>query len=56
MWILTGDYIATKPKHGIPTKKFMFTVMWNPLGFHIVERLPTGAEMNSDDFTPNIIA
>jgi hypothetical protein len=34
----------------------MFTVMWNPLGFHIVDRFPTDAKMNGDYFTTNILA
>jgi hypothetical protein len=33
----------------------MFTVVWNPLGFHVIDKLPTGAKMNSDYFTTNIL-
>jgi hypothetical protein len=33
----------------------MITVTWNPLGFHVVDKLPTGAKMNSDYFVPNIL-
>jgi hypothetical protein len=30
--------------------------MWNPLGFHVIEKLPTGAIMNSEYFTTNTLA
>jgi hypothetical protein len=39
----------------IHTKKFMFTVIWNPLGFHVTNKLLTGAKMDSDYFTPNTL-
>jgi hypothetical protein len=39
MWILTRGDFAPKPKPEIHTKKFMVTVMWNALGFHVVDKL-----------------
>jgi hypothetical protein len=54
MWILTRDAIATKPKHDIHTEKLMFK--WIPLRFHVVEKLPTGAKINSHYFTTNTLA
>jgi hypothetical protein len=33
----------------------MVTVMWNPLGFHVIDKLPTGARINNDYFTTNIL-
>jgi hypothetical protein len=33
----------------------MFTVTWNPLGFHIIKKLLTGAKMYSDYFATNIL-
>jgi hypothetical protein len=55
MWILSRDNIVPKPKHGIGRQKFMFTVIWNPLGFQVVSKLPTGTKMNSDYFITNIL-
>jgi transposase len=34
----------------------MFTVVWNPLGFHVIDKLPTGARMNRECFTINVLA
>jgi hypothetical protein len=55
MWTLNRDKVATKLKHDIHTQKFMFTVIWNPFGFQVVDKLPTGTKMNSDYFTTNIL-
>jgi histone-lysine N-methyltransferase SETMAR len=55
MWALSQDDIATKPKHEIRAQKFIFTVIWNPLGFQVVDKLPTGTKMNGDYFVTNIL-
>jgi hypothetical protein len=55
MWTLSRDDIATKPKQDIRPQKVMFTVIWNPLGFQVVDQLPTGTKMNSNYFATNII-
>jgi hypothetical protein len=33
----------------------MFIVIGNPLGFHVIDQLPTCAKINSDYFTTNIV-
>jgi hypothetical protein len=35
-------------------QKFMFTIMWNPNGFYVVDRLPNDTKMNSDYFVTDI--
>jgi histone-lysine N-methyltransferase SETMAR len=55
MWTLTRDDIATKPRPDIHTKKSMFTVLWNPLVFHVVDKLRTGAKMESNYFITNVL-
>jgi hypothetical protein len=56
MWTLAKDNLATKRGRDIQTAKFMFTVIWKPLGVHVIDRLPTGARMNSEYFTTTILA
>jgi hypothetical protein len=34
----------------------MFTIFWSPLGFPVVDKLATGARMDSDDFITNVLA
>jgi hypothetical protein len=53
MWTLTRDDAATKPRPDIHTKKYMFAVLWNPLGFHSVDKLRTSAKIESYGFTAN---
>jgi hypothetical protein len=55
MWTLSRNDVATKPKHDIGTQKIMFTVIWNLLGFQVVDKLPTGTKMNNDYFVTNIL-
>jgi hypothetical protein len=55
MWTLTRDDVATKRTPDIHTKKSMCTVVWNPLGFDVVDKLGTGAKMESDYFTRNLL-
>jgi hypothetical protein len=39
--------VATKTKVDIQNKKFMFAIPWNPDRFHVIDRFPTGAKINS---------
>jgi hypothetical protein len=55
MWALSRDDVATKPRTDIQSKKFMFTIMWNPNGIHVVDRLPPDAKMNAAYYTTNIL-
>jgi hypothetical protein len=50
MWTLSREDVITKPKHQIQSKKFMFTILWNPTGFHVVDKLPNDAKINSAYF------
>jgi hypothetical protein len=54
-WTLSRDDMATKPRQQIQSKKFMFTIIWNPTGFYVVDRLPNDTKMNSDYFVTNIL-
>jgi hypothetical protein len=56
MWKLARDEVVTKPRRHIQTAKFMLTVLWNPLEFHMIDKLPAATRMNSEYFTINIIA
>jgi hypothetical protein len=54
MWTLSRDNVATKSRQQIHGRKFMFTIIWNPTGFYVVDRLPNDTKMNSDYFVTNI--
>jgi hypothetical protein len=55
MWTFSRDDVATKPRHDIRTQIFMLTVIWNALGFQVVDETQTGIKMNSDYVITNIL-
>jgi hypothetical protein len=55
MWTLSRDDVATKPRLDIQSKKFMLTLIWNPSGFYVVDRLRNDTNMNSAYFVTNIL-
>jgi histone-lysine N-methyltransferase SETMAR len=54
-WTLSRDDVVTKPRHDIPNKEFVFTIIWNPSGFYVIDRLPNHSKMNSAYFVTNIL-
>jgi hypothetical protein len=46
--------MVIRPRLDIQSKKFMFTIIWNPNGFYIVDRLSNDIKMNSAYFVTNI--
>jgi hypothetical protein len=55
MWTVSRDNVATKSRQQIHSKKFMFTILWNPTGLYVVDRLPNDTKMNSDYFVTNVL-
>jgi hypothetical protein len=45
---LSRDDVVTKPRLDIQSKEFMFTIIWNRSGFHVIDRLSNDTKMNSD--------
>jgi hypothetical protein len=35
MWTAPGEIVVDKKRHTVQSPKFMLTVVWNPIGFHI---------------------
>jgi transposase len=54
MWTLSRDDVVTKPRLDIQSKKFMLTIIWNPSGFYVFDRLPNDIKMNSTYFVTNM--
>jgi hypothetical protein len=55
MWSLAKDNVVTKPRTEIQSKKSMFSIMWNPLGFYVIDRLPTGDKINNSYYITHIL-
>jgi hypothetical protein len=47
--------VATKLRQQIQSKKFMFTIIWNPTGFYVIDRLPNDTKINRDYFVTNTL-
>jgi hypothetical protein len=35
MWTVPGEIIIDRERHTVQSPKFMLTVVWNPIGFHV---------------------
>jgi hypothetical protein len=55
MSTLSRDDVVIKPRLDIQSTKFMFTIIWNPSGFYVVDRLPNHSKMNNAYFMTNIL-
>jgi hypothetical protein len=40
MWTAPGEIVVDRERHTIQSPKFMLTVVWNPIGFHVLNALP----------------
>jgi hypothetical protein len=47
MWTAPGEIIVDRERHAIQSPKFMPTVVWNPIGFHVLKALPKGRKFNA---------
>jgi hypothetical protein len=47
MWTHPGEIVVDRERHTVQSPKFMLTVMWNPIGFHVScsEGPPEGAQI-----------
>jgi hypothetical protein len=47
MWTAPGEIVVDRERHTVQSPKFMLTVVWNPIGFHILKALPKGRKFNA---------
>jgi hypothetical protein len=47
MWTTPGEIVVDRERHTVQSRKFMLTVVWNPIGFHVPcsESLPEGVQI-----------
>jgi hypothetical protein len=39
VWLRRNEKVPGRERHTIQSKKFMLTIVWNPLGFHLIKVL-----------------
>jgi hypothetical protein len=45
MWTTPGEVVVDRERHTIQSPKFMLTVVWNPIGFHVLKSPPEAAQI-----------
>jgi hypothetical protein len=51
MWTAPGEIVVDRERYTDQSPKFMLTVVWNPIGFHVLEALPKGRKFNAHYYT-----
>jgi hypothetical protein len=55
MWTAPGEMVIDRGRHIVQSPKFMLTVVWNPIGFHVLKALPKGRKFNAQYYTNDIL-
>jgi hypothetical protein len=55
MWTAPGEIIVDRERHTVQSPKFILTVVWNPIGFHVLKALPKGRKFNAQYYTNDIL-
>jgi hypothetical protein len=56
MWTAPREIVVDREQHTVQSPKFMLTVVWNPIGFHVLKGLPNGRKFNAQYYTNDILA
>jgi hypothetical protein len=51
MWTAPGEIVVDRERHTIQSPKFMPTVVWNSMGFHVLKALPKRRKFNAQYYT-----
>jgi hypothetical protein len=55
MWTTPGEIVVDRERHTVQSPKFMLTVVWNTIGFHVLKALPKGRKFNAQYYTNDIL-
>jgi histone-lysine N-methyltransferase SETMAR len=55
MWTAPGEIAVDRERHTVQSPKFMLTVVWNPIGFHVLKVLLKGCKFNAQYYTNDIL-
>jgi hypothetical protein len=55
MWTALGQIVVDRERHTVQSPKFMLTVLWNPVGLHVLKTLPKGRKFNAQYYTNGIL-
>jgi hypothetical protein len=55
MWTASGEIVVDRERYTIQSPKFMLTVVWNLITFHVPKALPKGRKSNAQYCTNDIL-
>jgi histone-lysine N-methyltransferase SETMAR len=55
MWRAPGEIVVDRERHTVQSPKFMLTVAWNAIGFHVLKTLPKGHKFNAEYYINDIL-
>jgi histone-lysine N-methyltransferase SETMAR len=55
MWIAPGEIVVDRERHTVQSPKLMLTVVWNPIGFHVLKAVLKGRKFNAQYYTNDIL-
>jgi histone-lysine N-methyltransferase SETMAR len=55
MWTAPGEIVVDREPYTVQSPKFILTVMWNPIEFHVLKALPKGRKFNTQYYTNYIL-
>jgi hypothetical protein len=55
MWTAPGEIGVDRERHTVQSPKFMLTVVWNPIGFHVLKSIPKGCKFNEQYYTNDVL-
>jgi hypothetical protein len=50
-----GEIVVDRERHTVQSPKFMLTVVWNLIWFHVLKALPKGHKFNAQYYTNDIL-
>jgi hypothetical protein len=51
MWNAPREIVVETERHTVQSQKSMLTVVWNPIGFHVLKVLQKGRKFNAQYYT-----
>jgi histone-lysine N-methyltransferase SETMAR len=55
-WLAPGEDWPNRERHTIQSPKFMLTIVWGVIGFHVVKLPPKGGTVKASDYIDEIIS
>jgi hypothetical protein len=55
MWTAPGEIVIDREWHTVQSPKFVLTVVWNPIGFHVLKALLNERKFNAQYHTNDIL-